>query len=956
MGLTRPKYSNIVDTDYKQSVRVVTTTNITLSGGAPSTYDGVTLIAGDRILVNAQSTGNQNGIYTVSVVGSGSNGTWARAFDASINERVTAGMRTFIAEGTYAGTEYRLVTPDPITLGTTSLSFQSTAATVSGTNQAVQYNNAGFIAGAASLVYDNVTGNVVAAATTTSTSPTTGALVVSGGAGVAGNINVGGNIVATGVGLSSFAGSMSVAGVATFNSNVVIVGNLTTLGNTFITNSTDLSIQDSIINLHSPSDLTPLVTNDGKDIGLKLHYYDTVDSAAFIGRDNATGYLVWEDRGTDVAGIFTGTSFGTFKTGNIILTGNTYRGSTNNLTNALLYKASSTAPTSLLVGDQWYDTSTDTLYEWFTDGVSSFWVDKLSQPVAISFASQTTAPTGGKPGDYWYDTSTDTLYTYVYDGLSYNWVDFSSKQPAPVTSTSATAGTTNLSTSVSGVLGVPYGGTGSVNFTSGNLLVGAGTSAITASTLKVDPIYGNLVITATSISTSTTTGALVVKGGAGIAGNVYTSGNIGVGGNTNYYNSLGPGRAVSVVASAGTAYLEAIGGSGDVGLINFGNTNILHAQINSTTDRALEFWINTGGFTNAVTYALRLDNKLNATFANNITVTGDVYSTGNHIIGSNTRVVPTIYYSNSATAQYSALLVQRAGNELWLAGANPSENYVIRNNATLDAITVANVTGNVIVSSTTVSANNTSGALVVKGGVGVTGNLNLTYNPTSAVGSAIQVTGKDTQGGTGWFDFLKATNTTSGATNPSKTLRLNSTGGIEIINNAYTVTLMSLSDAGAMSVSGSYQVSGKKAVNGPAFSAYADATLQTITSGSQQKVLFQVEDFDTDSCFASSRFTPNVEGYYQLNAEVRLDGSSGTGEIMIVLYKNTSEHKRGTNQSGTSIATNFFAMQVSALVYANGTTDYFEIKVQQTSGGSMTVTAVNNPAITWFNGAMVRGA
>jgi hypothetical protein len=77
---------------------------------------------------------------------------------------------------------------------------------------------------------------------------------------------------------------------------------------------------------------------------------------------------------------------------------------------------------------------------------------------------------------------------------------------------------------------------------------------------------------------------------------------------------------------------------------------------------------------------------------------------------------------------------------------------------------------------------------------------------------------------------------------------------------------------------------------------------------------------------------------------------------MIVLYKNTGEYKRGTNQQGTSIATNFFAQQVSTLVYANGTTDYFEIRVQQTSGSSLNVTAVNNPAITWFNGCMVRGA
>jgi hypothetical protein len=143
---------------------------------------------------------------------------------------------------------------------------------------------------------------------------------------------------------------------------------------------------------------------------------------------------------------------------------------------------------------------------------------------------------------------------------------------------------------------------------------------------------------------------------------------------------------------------------------------------------------------------------------------------------------------------------------------------------------------------------------------------------------------------------------------------------------------------------------------GPAFSAYAAATLQTITSGSQQKVLFQTEEFDTNNNYANSTFTPTVAGYYQLNAEVRLDGASGTGEIMIVIWKNGSEYKRGTNQSGTQIASSFWAMQVSSLVYANGSTDYFEIYVQQTSGGNLTVTAVNVPYITWFNGCMIRGA
>jgi hypothetical protein len=144
-------------------------------------------------------------------------------------------------------------------------------------------------------------------------------------------------------------------------------------------------------------------------------------------------------------------------------------------------------------------------------------------------------------------------------------------------------------------------------------------------------------------------------------------------------------------------------------------------------------------------------------------------------------------------------------------------------------------------------------------------------------------------------------------------------------------------------------------VAGPAFGAYANATPQTITTGSQQKVLFQAEEFDTNNNYTSSRFTPTVEGYYQLNAEVRLDGASGTGEMMIVIWKNGSEHKRGTNQSGTQIAATFWAMQVSSVVYANGTTDYFEIYVQQGSGGDIPVTAVNAPNITWFNGCMIRG-
>lgn len=108
-----------MDLDFKQSVRVATTANITLSG--TQTVDGVSLAVGDRILVKNQSTASQNGIYTVR------SSTWTRSVDASENSMVTSGLMVFVDEGTAnADTIWRLTTNDPIVVGTTELVFLNT--------------------------------------------------------------------------------------------------------------------------------------------------------------------------------------------------------------------------------------------------------------------------------------------------------------------------------------------------------------------------------------------------------------------------------------------------------------------------------------------------------------------------------------------------------------------------------------------------------------------------------------------------------------------------------------------------------------------------------------------------------------------------------------------------------------------------------------------------------------
>lgn len=102
--------------DPKDSVRVATTANITLSG--TQTIDDVAVIVGNRVLVKNQTTASENGIYVVAA------GAWTRASDADSSAEVNAGMFAFAEEGTVnADTGWWITTNNPITLGTTALTF-----------------------------------------------------------------------------------------------------------------------------------------------------------------------------------------------------------------------------------------------------------------------------------------------------------------------------------------------------------------------------------------------------------------------------------------------------------------------------------------------------------------------------------------------------------------------------------------------------------------------------------------------------------------------------------------------------------------------------------------------------------------------------------------------------------------------------------------------------------------
>ena len=107
--------------DVKDSVVAASTGNGTLASAFAnsSTLDGVTLATNDRILLKDQSTGAENGIYTVN-----SSGAPTRATDFDANAEVTSGAFTFVTEGTANGDSgFVLTTNDDITVGSTAMTW-----------------------------------------------------------------------------------------------------------------------------------------------------------------------------------------------------------------------------------------------------------------------------------------------------------------------------------------------------------------------------------------------------------------------------------------------------------------------------------------------------------------------------------------------------------------------------------------------------------------------------------------------------------------------------------------------------------------------------------------------------------------------------------------------------------------------------------------------------------------
>jgi hypothetical protein len=180
----------------------------------------------------------------------------------------------------------------------------------------------------------SVTGNITASALTSNGSATVGS-TLQARAGIQ-NTAIG-NVTPS----SGQFTTIQSSGLATLNSfyantdstvagNLTVDGNLVVSGNVIASGSNNTYFTDSIIELHTAPNLANLTFNDGKDIGIRFHYYKTENSNAFLGWQNETGYLEWLGAGATEninANVITG-SYGTIKTGELILANSTISTST----------------------------------------------------------------------------------------------------------------------------------------------------------------------------------------------------------------------------------------------------------------------------------------------------------------------------------------------------------------------------------------------------------------------------------------------------------------------------------------------------------------------------------------------------------------------------------------------------------------------------------------------------
>jgi hypothetical protein len=221
---------------------------------------------------------------------------------------------------------------------------------------------------------------------------------------------------------TSTANALYVAGGGFFEKSLVVKGDTILRGNVIFEGtstyvfSTQTVYTDNLINVHTPPGSVgsnhTWALDDGKDIGFIFHYYKSTDKDAFLGLANDSGYLEWYADGTESSGVYIGTEYGTFKTGNIKLVGTDHATSTQ--TGSLQLAGGAGIQGKVFVGD----TVTAPTFIGALQGNAA----TATTATNLSGGSSNSIPYQSAAGTTTFITAPSTASTYLgYDGSGYFW-------------------------------------------------------------------------------------------------------------------------------------------------------------------------------------------------------------------------------------------------------------------------------------------------------------------------------------------------------------------------------------------------------------------------------------------------------------------------------------------------------------------------------------------------------
>jgi hypothetical protein len=167
-------------------------------------------------------------------------------------------------------------------------------------------------------IYFTANGYTVVNNSTEATSSTVAPFLVTGGAGIAKKLYVGGNLTSA----NAVLGNLATANYVNVNNNLqvsgsaVVDGNLTVKGTFTYVESTTTYVTDPIVEQGGNASAGALTSNDGKDRGLLLHYYNTKAVDAFMGWDNSNAEFSFGGNVTVTDNVVTFNELGNIRSGN----------------------------------------------------------------------------------------------------------------------------------------------------------------------------------------------------------------------------------------------------------------------------------------------------------------------------------------------------------------------------------------------------------------------------------------------------------------------------------------------------------------------------------------------------------------------------------------------------------------------------------------------------------------